>query len=130
MTEIITPDWSNKTILIVEDVLNNFIFLRERFSKTNAKLFHAQDGVEAINFCNNTKNVDLILMDIKLPKVNGYEATRSIKASHPQIPIIAQTAYTMSNEQVLIFEAGCDDYISKPINWQLMISKILKVFDS
>jgi len=109
-----TFKWSNTTILIAEDEDSNYRYLEMVLNKTKAKVLWAKDGIEAINMC-KLHEPDLILMDIKMPNMDGLEATRTIKKTHPEIPIIAQTAYAMENDEHLSLEAGCNSYLSKPI---------------
>jgi CheY-like chemotaxis protein len=108
-------DWSGKTILIVEDDISSTFFLKEVLSCTRAKLKIVDNGQSAIFECDNNGEIDLILMDIQLPVLNGYKTTIEIKKSSPSIPIIAQTAYALIDERQRCFDAGCDDYIAKPI---------------
>ncbi len=105
----------NKTLLVVEDDDQSYFFLQSILKKTRAKIVRAVDGQEAVDFCIN-QNFDLILMDIRLPKMDGYVATKKIKAFFPNMKIIAQTAFAMVGEKERCIEAGCDDYISKPIS--------------
>lgn len=114
ISTINTFNWANKTILIAEDEDSNFRYLEMVLNKTKAKIIWAKDGFEAIEMC-KTNNPDLILMDIKMPNMDGLEATREIKKIHPEIPIIAQTAYAMENDERLSLAAGCNSYLSKPI---------------
>jgi two-component system sensor histidine kinase/response regulator len=117
-----TFKWSNKTILIAEDEDSNYRYLEMVLNKTKASILWAKDGIEAINMCKQHEP-DLILMDIKMPNMDGLEATRAIKKTHPEIPIIAQTAYAMENDEHLSLEAGCNSYLSKPIK----ANKLLEV---
>ncbi|MCD6111681.1 MAG: response regulator [Bacteroidales bacterium] len=130
-------DWSDKTILIAEDVESNYLLLEVLLRKTKAKIIRAEDGEEVVDIfkasiekSDNKKPFDLILMDIKMPKMNGYIATRIIKnickEKNMDIPIIAQTAFAMSNERDLSIKAGCDDYIPKPIRSSLLFEIIDK----
>jgi PAS domain S-box-containing protein len=105
----------SKTLLVVEDDDQSYFFFESILKKTNSKIVRAVDGQQAVDLCKNQK-FDLILMDIRLPKMDGYVATKKIKELWPDIKIIAQTAYAMAGEKERCFEAGCDDYISKPIN--------------
>lgn len=107
-------NWNNKTILIAEDEDSNFRYLEMVLNKTNAKIVWAKDGIEAVDMCKKVVP-DLILMDIKMPNMDGLEATKEIKKTHPEIPIIAQTAFAMENDERLSLEAGCNSYLSKPI---------------
>ncbi|MDY0348500.1 MAG: ATP-binding protein [Tenuifilaceae bacterium] len=117
-------NWNGKVILVAEDVEANFRLLQAILSKTNADIKWARDGQAAVDYCQQNPSVDLVLMDIQMPKLNGYEATSLIKKNNSAIKIIAQTAYAMPNDNIKCIEAGCDDYISKPINSALLLSKI------
>jgi signal transduction histidine kinase/CheY-like chemotaxis protein len=109
---------SDKTILVAEDENSNFVFLNALIQKMNPdiNIVRACDGQEAVEKCLTDKNIDLVLMDIKMPVKNGYEATRIIKEFRPELPIIAQTAYSTSDAKSKAISAGCDDYLSKPIH--------------
>ncbi len=109
-------NWENQTILIVEDDLSSYRLLEALFRRTKVNIIHAKAGEEAVEKCVNNPGIDLVLMDIQLPKMDGYEATQKIKAYRRNLPVIAQTAYAMEEEKVACLKAGCDDYISKPIN--------------
>jgi CheY-like chemotaxis protein len=112
-----------KTILIAEDEEFNFMYINALLSGEDYSILRAVNGLEAIELCSN-KMVDLVLMDIKMPLMNGLEATKKIKAAHPNLPIIAQTAYSTDNDQKKAFESGCDDFISKPFNKEDLLAKI------
>lgn len=116
-------NWSSKTILVAEDVESNFLFLEEVIRKTGAEVLWAKNGQEAVSmFSNNT--IDLILMDIQMPIMNGFDATKIIKKENPNIPIISQTAYAMSEDRIKSLNAGCDNYIAKPIPSRKLIEMI------
>ena len=108
------PDLSIYTILIVEDEKSSYQYLYAALRRTNAKLFWVKDGQSAVDFIRENDNVDLVLMDIKLPVMTGYRATQIIKHEFPYLPVIAQTAYAMSGDREKCFEMGCDDYLPKP----------------
>ncbi|MCF8303894.1 MAG: PAS domain S-box protein [Bacteroidales bacterium] len=110
-----TNHLEGKTILIVEDDLSSYALLKTILKVNNANALWATQGSKAIELCHSNDNIDLVLMDIKLPDISGFEATRKIKEICPNIPIIAQTAYAMSGDREKALEEGCDDYISKPI---------------
>lgn len=118
--------WENKCVLIAEDVETNFQLLRTILEPTKIEIVWARDGEEAVKLCQVNGRVDLVLMDIQMPKMNGYEATAKIKELFPNVPVIAQTAYAMPNDNIKCLEEGCDDYIPKPINSQLLLTKINK----
>jgi PAS domain S-box-containing protein len=109
-------NWDNKTVLIVEDNSSSLLLLKSYLSKTNINVLHAKDGLESVELCKVKPEIDLVLMDIQLPNMNGYEATEKIKKFRPDLKIIAQTAYAMAEDKEKAFEAGCDDYIAKPID--------------
>jgi len=109
--------WENRVVLITEDEEVNFYYLKTIFKKTEAKIIRAKNGKEAVEIIGaHHGSIDLILMDLNMPVMDGYEAMRIIKAKHPKIPIIAQTAYTLSEDRHKCIKAGFNDYISKPIN--------------
>jgi CheY-like chemotaxis protein len=109
--------WENRVVLITEDEEVNFFVLKTIFKKTEAKIIRAKNGKEAVEIIAKYKGViDLILMDLNMPVMDGYEAMRIIKSQHPNIPIIAQTAYTLTEDRCKCMKAGFNDYIAKPIN--------------
>lgn len=111
----------NKTVLIVEDDLYNAEYLKEILSNHGLNILHTAFGKEAVDMT-LTQSVDLILMDINLPDLNGYEAIVKIRQSKPQMMVIAQTAYAAYDERQKAINAGCIDYISKPIKKELLLS--------
>ncbi len=121
-----TYDWSSKTVLIAEDVDDNFLFLKTFLRKTKINVLWAKDGKEAIEFCQKDDNIDIVLMDIRMPFIDGYEATRKIKEFKPDLPIIAQTAYALNSDYQKVFDAGCDEYITKPILGKILFQKMEK----
>lgn len=120
-------DFQGKHILIVEDVDASFDLLKMILLPIGAQITRARDGEEAVAICKENINFDLVLMDIQLPGMNGLEVTRLIKKIHPQLPVIAQTAFAMHDDKEACFAAGCDGYISKPIKAQLLLP-VLKQF--
>lgn len=129
--EFQTPEeynWTDKTILIAEDQSSNFIFLKEIIRSTKANVIHALDGLESIEqFYANRKDIDLILMDMHMPELNGYEATKIIRAKDKTIPILAQTAFALDMNFKKCTEVGCDDYITKPINVAILLRTMNKL---
>jgi CheY-like chemotaxis protein/serine phosphatase RsbU (regulator of sigma subunit) len=122
-------NWQGKTILIAEDDDANYMLLQKSLAKTNAKIIRAENGKEAVRFCKATPDIDLVLMDIKMPVMDGIEATSQIKQIDKNLPIIVQTAFTMSSEKEKSFKAGCDDYISKPINVKELFATVCKYIE-
>lgn len=127
-TEKKITNWEGKTILVAEDVEFNYIFLREIILPTGAKVIWAKNGIEACQVVDENNQIDLILMDLQMPEMNGYEAAEYIKKKRPQLPIIAQTAFMMANEDEKCFKIGCDGFLSKPIRARQLISEIRKFF--
>jgi two-component system, cell cycle response regulator DivK len=121
----ILPVWQGKILLIVEDEEHNYTYIHEILNRTRIGMIRAETGKEAITLFRKNK-VDAVLMDIKLPDMDGYKATREIKKLKPAIPVIAQTAYAMTHERDKCISAGCDDYISKPFTPSTLISLIAK----
>ncbi len=109
------PRLNGKNILIAEDEMANILYLRELIEDTGANVIHAENGKEAVDIALNNPNIDLILMDIKMPVMNGVDATKLIKEHTSKIPIIALTAYAMSGDKDKYLKAGCDGYLSKPV---------------
>ena len=117
----------NYRILVVEDDDIAYMLLNEILSSYPVKLTRALNGKEAVdNFYNDKFSFDLVLMDIRMPVLNGYEATQKIKEINPDIPIIAITAYAHSQGISDCFDSGCDDFISKPYN----INRIVKLVEN
>ena len=102
----------------------NYIFLVEALKPTSVQLIRAKDGEEAIKICKDTEKIDLILMDINMPKLDGFESTKLIKEIKPQIPIIAQTALNIEDAREKSEEVGCDDFILKPIRLNQFLTKL------
>jgi CheY-like chemotaxis protein len=117
-------DWSDKTVLIAEDVNDNFLFLKTYLRKTKINVLWAKDGQEAIDMVNKEDHIDIVLMDIRMPNVDGYEATAEIKKTKPKMPVIAQTAYALNSDYQKVFDSGCDDYITKPILGSSLLDKM------
>ncbi len=120
-------NWKNKTILIAEDEDSNFQLLKAALDRTQISILHAENGSEAVEIFKNTGIIiDLILMDIRMPIMNGYEATRKIKAMDKNVPVISITAYAMSEDGSKSIAAGCDSYMSKPIRPGKLLAAIDK----
>jgi len=126
--QLISPDnkWENKLVLIVEDDVANSEYLKEALTETGLNLLFAENGEEALVLFHNNPNINLILMDIRLPDTNGLQLTKIIKNENNYIPVIAQTAYASPVDIKNCLDAGCSDYISKPINYTKLIELIDK----
>jgi PAS domain S-box-containing protein len=116
-------------ILIAEDDESSEKLLTEIFKKYCKEEIHVRNGLDAVETCRNNPDIDLILMDIQLPEMNGYEATREIRKFNKSVLIIAQTAYALPGDRELTLKAGCNDYISKPIDKRLLKEIIQKCFN-
>jgi CheY-like chemotaxis protein len=113
-------------ILVAEDEDSNFRYVEKLLSKAGYELLRANNGYEAVEYARIYDDIDLILMDIKMPVKNGVEATREIKLFKPQIPIIATTAFAIPGDREVFIKAGCDDYIPKPIKAAALIEIVNK----
>jgi CheY-like chemotaxis protein len=120
------PKWTDKRILLVEDDTSNFMLLYEILKSSEVIILRAGNGSEALKILSEDQQPDLIIMDIKLPGMDGYEATRRIRKINSKIPIIANTAYAMEGDRQKSIEAGCNEYISKPTDRKLLLNLISK----
>ena len=109
-------NWKDKIILVAEDVETNYMLVKKSLRKTGVNLIWVKNGLEAVEECKKNNIIDLVLMDIRMPLMNGIEATKKIKKIKPELPVIAQTAYAMDGDREKSINAGCNDYIAKPIN--------------
>jgi len=120
-----TKNMKTNSILVAEDDEINFFYLKALLKQnTSAEIIHASNGKVALEKYLQNPDISLILMDIKMPVMDGLEATRQIKAINRSVPIIAITAYAMPGDENRITEAGCDYYLVKPINKKLLLDKI------
>jgi CheY-like chemotaxis protein len=114
-------------ILIAEDNKASFIYLSEVINETGAEIVHARTGKEALEICKRDPEIDLVFMDVKMPIMDGREATKEIKSIRPDLPVIAQTAYALNDEKASIIKDGFDAYMSKPLQRDEILS-VLKKF--
>jgi two-component system, cell cycle response regulator DivK len=122
-------DWEGKTILVVDDKNMNYILLKTQLRKTKATVIWLENGSEALEFVKNGNHVDLILMDIRMPVMDGIEASRSIKQLKPELPVVIQTASVMGSAYEEISSSLCDDTIFKPIDANKLIEIIATQFE-
>jgi len=125
---MVTETLKGKKILIVEDDLSSRLYLNKILERAGADLLNAGDGVEAISVTEKNPDIDIILMDIQLPLMDGYTAAKKIREMGRDIKIVAQTAYGMSDDMEAIIELGFDDYILKPIYAEQLIDKLASYF--
>jgi len=125
--QIKSPTLKLKILVAEDDKPSQYILSRavRTFCK---EVINAKTGLEAVEMCRNNSDIDMILMDIEMPEMNGYEATRIIRKFNSNVIIIAQTAYTLMNDRDLAIDAGCNDYIAKPINIEELLLIIKKYF--
>lgn len=111
-----------KTILIAEDeAVSRFLF-EKALKKTKANLFFVKNGVEAVEMVKENTEIDAVIMDIRLPLMDGLEATVKIKELIPEMPVIIQSAYAMQSTKEEAIESGCDDFITKPIKVETLLA--------
>lgn len=115
------------TILIAEDEAINFLFLEILLKKQidlGCALIHAKNGAEAVEICKKNDDINLVLMDLKMPVMDGFEAVKLIKEIRPKLPIVAQTAFSSIEDKEKVFAAGFNDFLSKPINKEALLDVI------
>jgi CheY-like chemotaxis protein len=112
------------TILVAEDDAINYFLLKMILKNDNLILLHAENGKEALDMCKENASIQLILMDLKMPIMDGFEATKEIKKFRKELPIIALTAYTENEVKQQAMQAGCIDFISKPVNKTILFGKL------
>lgn len=122
------PDWKNKVVLIVEDNNSSFLLLKSYLEGSGVKILRADDGKKAVEMCENNPDIELVLMDIQLPVMDGYKATSLIKKVRKDLPVIAQTAHAMVEDIDDALKAGCDKHVSKPVNKEELLSVISEYF--
>lgn len=121
---MLSLNWEDKTILVAEDDYSNFKLIKNILHPTASKVVHAVSGREAVNIFEKNNEIDLVLMDIRMPIMNGFEATRAIKHMNHNFPVIILTSHTDPEEKEKALAAGCDAYISKPINVEKLYTLI------
>ncbi len=123
---MVNPNVSGLKILIAEDDETSKKFMSAIVIKHCKEVLKASTGIKAVDICRNNPDIDLILMDIQMPELNGYEATRQIRKFNKDVVIIAQTAFGLSGDEEKAIESGCNDYISKPFNKAKLLAIIQK----
>jgi CheY-like chemotaxis protein len=120
--------FNGKTIMVVDDEEFNWLLFKNSLEDIPAEFLWARVAQEAIDIVASGRKIDLVLMDIKMPFKDGYTATREIKDIDSTIPVIAQTAYASEDEKQRCLDAGCEDYVSKPIDYTELTLKMAKIF--
>jgi hypothetical protein len=121
-----SPDLSSKTVLVVEDNNTSTIYFKAALQKLSIQFISATTGVEAVSIFRGNKHIDLVLMDLNMPEMDGFEATKIMKSIRPEVPIIAQSAFVLSGEEERSLKAGCDEFLSKPIRLNLLTEMLYR----
>ena len=124
------PDWSDRTILVVDDVRNNRLLLEGLLLPTNASIISVENGLKAVNAVKKNKFIEIVLMDVRMPVLDGYEATRRIKRINPWLPVVAISAYTGTAESEKWKLSGCDAFLGKPLNTNELILTMNDLFEN
>ncbi|MCK5066334.1 MAG: response regulator [Bacteroidales bacterium] len=122
-------DFSDKVILVVEDNAISFKLISAVLKQVKANVIHANNGRMAIDACGTDEHFDLVLMDLQMPEVDGLEATRQIKQIRPGLPVVATTANTYDENAEACREAGCDAFLTKPLQFRKMFELMQSFFD-
>lgn len=117
---------NNLLVLIAEDDETNFLYIEAVMKKIGCKYIHAANGAEAVDMCKQHKHLSLVLMDIKMPVMNGLEATQLIHKLRPELPIIATTAYAQTSDEYRFLSAGCNGYLVKPVKRESLLQLLQK----
>ncbi|NBC81954.1 MAG: response regulator [Bacteroidetes bacterium] len=117
---------TNKSILVIEDDLVSFELLKELLEQTEAKITHVTTGHKAVEIFDK-QSFDAVLLDIKIPGIDGFELARRFKLSRHEVPIIAQTAMALQSDKLKCLEAGCDEYVPKPIKISELQEKLMRL---
>ncbi len=121
------PNWRDKNILIVDSDETDACMLKNYLTKTRATLINVPNGKKAIELCSTNLPIDLVILDIRIPEMKGHRAARSIKATKRTLPLIAQACFAKKEEIKKAFDAGCDEFLEKPISQELLF-KVLSKF--
>ena len=122
-------DFSDKLVLVVEDNQIAFKLIHAVLTQVKTNIVRASNGKEAIEACINNEHFDLVLMDMQMPEMDGLEATRRIKQIRPELPIVATTANTYDENAIACREAGCDGFLTKPLQFRKMFETMQSLFD-
>ncbi len=128
-TNKLNYDWKDKNIIVADDIISNFEFIDALLKPSGANLLWASDGSKAVEFVKKVAGIDLILMDLQMPIMDGYQATSIVKSIKPEIPIIVLTAFSQISDRNKAIDAGCDEYLQKPIMANKLFSLMSKFLD-
>ena len=122
-------DFAGKIVLVVEDNMISFKLISAVLSQVKASVVHAINGRQAIELCGTDCQYDLILMDMQMPEMNGLEATKEIKRKCPDLPVIATTANVYDEDEVAFRKAGCDAFLTKPLQFRKLFELMESFLD-
>lgn len=125
----IADDLKDNLILVVEDEIYNYLFVEQVLQNRGLRVLHSENGLDAVDHVKENQDIGMVLMDIRMPGIDGYEATKRIKKIRPDLPVIALTALALSGDRVKAIEAGCDDYIKKPVLSDELLEIVDKIFE-
>ena len=125
---VVADEPGEGVILIVEDEIYNFLFVEQILQNYGMKVLHAENGSEAVEIVKTNSHIGMVLMDIRLPGIDGYQATKLIKEARPGLPVIALTALALSGDRERALEAGCDDYLKKPVLREELLQVVDRIF--
>ena len=121
-----STDTGKLLVLIAEDEESNYLYMEVVMKILKINHLHAVNGAEAVELCKQNSKITLVLMDIKMPVMNGLEATQLIHEFRPELPIIATTAYAQTGDEHRFLAAGCDGYLAKPVKKESLLSLLQK----
>lgn len=124
--QIMFENQNKPVILVAEDDELNYMYMETLFNRNGFEYFHVENGLEAVELCKENPNINIVFMDIKMPVMNGLEATKIIRNLRPDLPIIATTAYAQTGDEERFLSEGCSDYLSKPIRKEKLMEIIRK----
>jgi CheY-like chemotaxis protein len=113
--------WADKKVLIVDDVYEVYKLISVYLRDTKIKQLYAKNGLEAIELCTQNSDIDIVLLDIQLPDIDGYQVVKKLKNLRKNLPVVAQTAFALSNDKEKTLSAGFDDYTTKPISKHILL---------
>lgn len=116
----LNSDFFGKKILVVEDNDTSSVYFGAAIRRMNATFISAKNGKEAVEIFKEDNQIDLVLMDLNMPEMDGFEATKIMKLLRPEVPIIAQSAYVLSGEETRSIDAGCNEFLAKPVRLSLL----------
>jgi len=122
-------DFGGRKILVVEDNLLSFNLMAAVLKQVKAEIVHAKNGREAIELCRQESDFSLVLMDMQMPEVDGLQATREIKQINPELPVVATTANAYDDKAIECQEAGCDAFLTKPLQFRQLFELMASYLD-